>query len=177
MTVYPLPSDAVSDILVPGGLAQYTTTAYVSADGSRLIYQDRTGTATHNPATWILNLRTSHTTRLAPGMNPAFFLGGEDVYFSPTNQYAAVAGGGASKGLLEFFIVDTATGAVLADIAARFPGVPYFSLMSWAGPSVLVFTSSATGDASTEATHVYDLATGQVTTFPSGLGTLTAVLP
>lgn len=177
LTVHPLPSHVANDILVPGGLPQYTTTAYVSGDGSLLTYQDRTGTATHNPATWILNLETSQTTRLAPSMNPAFFLGGVDINFSPTNKYAAVTGGGISKVWPEFFIVDTTTGAVLEDIAARFPGVPNLSPMNWAGPTDLVFTSTVTGDPNTEATHVYDLPSGHVTTFSQGLGAFIAVLP
>jgi hypothetical protein len=49
--------------------------------------------------------------------------------------------------------------------------------MDWAGPTQLIYTTNQTTQIETAVTHIYDLQSGDVTTFPSGLGVFIAVLP
>jgi hypothetical protein len=172
LTVHPLASQVAHDILPGvGETPQYTTSAFVSGDGFLLIYQSSDAATTS-----ILNLASGKTVAVASPLKPTFIIGQESVYFSPTNQYAALIGVGASRSSA-FFIVDTATGAVRADIAALFHGDHSLTPMDWAGPIQLIFTTDQTIFANSEITHVYDLATGKVTTFPSGIGPFIGVLP
>ena len=96
--------------------------------------------------------------------------------FSPTDQWAALLGGGTS-GTQALLIVDTATGGLVADIAARFPGDHSLLPLDWASPTQLVFITNQEQSANAMITHLYDLESGHITTFRSGLGSFVAVLP
>jgi hypothetical protein len=172
LTVHSLAAQVAADILPPAGIPQYVTTAYVSGDGSLLTYQTPTGTATY-----VLNLKTGRTATLAAGLNLAFVNGQNSVYYSPTNEYAALIGAGPA-GALRIFVIKTATGALVKNIAVLIPkAVLSVQIMDWASPTDVIYATNETTSASTERTSLFDLQSAKARLFPTAVGQFISVLP
>jgi hypothetical protein len=173
MSVHALGSAIARDILPPDlGTPQYETTAYVSADGSVLIYQSAT-TAT----TTILDVPTGHAITLAPSLNLSFIPGQNSVFFSPGDRYAALIGTSPAGDTGLFFVIDTTSGALIRNIGASVAQNAYVNDLGWAGPAQLVYSTDTTNQLATEVTHLEDVVAGTTTTFRSALGQFVAVLP
>jgi hypothetical protein len=172
LAVRPLAPGIADDLLPPAGIPQYLTNAYVSGDGSLLIYQTPSGSATY-----ILDLKTGRTSTIPSDMNLMFIGGQNSVYYSPTDQYAALIGVDASQAL-KFFIVDTATGTIVKNLAPLIPNaVQFVQIMGWASPTRLIYASDASTSASADRADVFDLQSGTTSPFPAVDGQFIGLLP
>jgi hypothetical protein len=173
MSVHALGSAIARDILPrDSGTPQYETTAYVSADGSVLIYQSATAATTT-----ILDVPTGHAITLAPSLNLSFIPGQNSVFFSPGDRYAALIGTSPAGDTGLFFVIDTTSGALIRNIGASVAQNAYVNDLGWAGPAQLVYSTDTTNQLATEVTHLEDVVAGTATTFRSALGQFVAVLP
>ncbi len=171
MSIRHLSSSIAKAILPSPTVSAFALSAFVSADGSLLVYQTASVVdGSQVFVTHIYHIATGRDVILPGSAGVAFGGGANPVIFSPDNAFAAMAGGN------RLIVAATSTGAIVKTVDVPASGGPSIVPLGWTSSAALVYVTVSSSGLEGESAHSVDPATGMDFAYPTDLGELIAVL-